>query len=145
MSSSTKFGISKVGDWGYVGISFDNLESVYGIPFHGDEHDDEHGDEHDDHGDEHGDEEEHEEHGDERIFSTTDSESTTIKGSYNVNGNLINKVNFTFRNSDYTLTEAHEEEEGHDDVSKAGRAVKSQAPARSGGDNIKSGDKPKAP
>ena len=113
---ATKFGISKVGDWGYVGISVDNLESVYGIPFHGDEHEDEHGDDHDDdHGDDHGDEEEHEEHGDERIFSTTDSESTTIKGSYNVNGNLINKVDFTFRNSDYTLTEAHEEEEGHDD------------------------------
>ena len=35
---ATKFGISKVGDWGYVGISIDNLESVYGIPFHGDEH-----------------------------------------------------------------------------------------------------------
>ena len=39
---ATKFGISKVGDWGYVGFSVDNLESVYGIPFHGDEHGDEH-------------------------------------------------------------------------------------------------------
>ncbi len=96
---ATKFGISKVGDWGYVGISVDNLESVYGIPFHGEEH-------------EEPGEEPHEE---ERIFSTTDSESTTIKGSYNVNGTLINKVDFTFRNSDYTLTEAHEEEEGHDE------------------------------
>ena len=108
---ATKFGISKVGDWGYVGISVDNLESVYGIPFHGDEHGDEHGDDHEDHEDE----EEHEEHGDERIFSTTDSESTTIKGSYNVNGNIVKNIDFTFRNSDYTLTEAHEEEEGHDD------------------------------
>jgi len=112
---ATKFGISKVGDWGYVGISVDNLESVYGIPFHGDEHGDEHGD---DHGDDHGDEEEHDEHdehGDERIFSTTDSESTTIKGSYNLNGDIVNKIDFTFRSTDYTLTEAHEEEEGHDD------------------------------
>ena len=108
---STKFGISKAGDWGYLGFSLDNLESVYGIPFHGDEHEDEHGDED---GDDH-DEEEHEEHGEERIFSTTDSESFTIKGSYNVNGNLVNKVDFTYRDSDYTLTEAHEEEEGHDD------------------------------
>ena len=113
---ATKFGISKVGDWGYVGFSVDNLESVYGIPFHGDEHNDEHGDEHDDdHEDEHGDE-----HGEERIFSTTDSESFTIKGSYNVNGNLVNKIDFTYRDSDYTLTEAHEEEHGeheeeHDD------------------------------
>ena len=97
---ATKFGISKVGDWGYVGISLDNLESVYGIPFHGEEH-------------EEPGEEPHEE---ERIFSTTDSESTTIKGSYNVNGNILNKIDFTFRDSDYTLTEDHEEEhdEPHD-------------------------------
>ena len=98
---ATKFGISKVEDWGYIGFSVDNLESVYGIPFHGEEHEDEHGDE--------------EEHEEERIFSTTDSESFTIKGSYNVNGNLVNKVDFTFRESEYTLTEAHAEEEGHDD------------------------------
>ena len=104
---ATKFGISKVGDWGYVGISVDNLESIYGIPFHGDEHEDEHEDEH-------GDEEEHEEHGEERIFSTTDSESFTIKGSYNLNGNLVNKIDFMYRDSDYVLTEDHEEE-GHDE------------------------------
>ena len=106
---ATKFGISKTGDWGYFGISVDNLESVYGIPFHGDEHgDEEHGDEHDD--EEHGDEE----HGDERIFSTTDSKSTTIKGSYNLNGKLINKIDYSLRDTSYTLTEAHDEE-GHDD------------------------------
>ena len=102
---ATKFGISKVGDWGYVGLSVDSLKSVYGIPFHGDEHDDDHGDEHDD-------EEEHEE---ERIFSTTDSESFTIKGSYNVNGGLVKKIDYTYRDSDYTLTEAHAEEEGHEE------------------------------
>ena len=110
---ATKFGISKVGDWGYVGLSVDSLKSVYGIPFHGDEHEEEHGDEHDDdHGDEHADEEEHEE---ERIFSTTDSESFTIKGSYNVNGDLVKKIDYTYRDSDYTLTEAHAEEEGHEE------------------------------
>ena len=110
---ATKFGISKVGDWGYVGLSVDSLKSVYGIPFHGDEHEDEHSDEHDDdHGNEHGDEEDHEE---ERIFSTTDSESFTIKGSYNVNGGLVKKIDYTYRDSDYTLTEAHAEEEGHEE------------------------------
>ena len=98
---ATKFGVSKVTDWGYIGFGIDNLESVYGIPFHGDEHEDEHGDEH---GDE-------EEHGEERIFSTTDSETFSIRGSYNVNGNLVNKVDFTYRDSDYSLTEGHEEEE----------------------------------
>ena len=114
---ATKFGISKVGDWGYVGLSLDSLKSVYGIPFHGDEHGDEHADEHgddhdDEHGDEHGDEEEHEE---ERIFSTTDSESFTIKGSYNINGNFVKKVDYTYRDTDYVLTEAHAEEEGHEE------------------------------
>ena len=114
LSEATKFGVSKTGDWGYFGISVDNIESVYGIPFHGDEHGDEHEDEHgdEDHGDEdHGDE--HEEHEGERIFSTTDSESLTLKGSYNVNGSLVNKVDYTFRSSDYSLTEAHAEE--HED------------------------------
>ena len=98
-TEATKFGISKAGDWGYLGFSVDNLESVYGIPFHGEEHE----------------EEEHEEeHEEERIFSTTDSESFTIKGSFNMNGDLVNKVDFTFRDSDYILTEAHAEEE-HDE------------------------------
>ena len=96
---ATKFGISRAGDWGYVGFSVDNLESLYGIPFHGDDHGDEHGDE----------------HGEERIFSTTDSKSFTIKGSYNLNGNLVNKIDYTYRDTDYTLTEAHAEEEGHDE------------------------------
>ncbi len=97
-SEATKFGISKTGDWGYIGLSVDNLESIYGIPFHGDEHGDEHG-----------------EHGEERIFSTTDSESLTLKGSNNVNGSLVNKVDYTFRSSDYSLTEAHAEEGHHEE------------------------------
>src|SRR6056300_1513219 len=96
---ATKFGISRAGDWGYVGVSVDNLESLYGIPFHGEEHPKEDG----------------EPHEDERIFSSTDSESFTVKGSYNVNGNLVNKIDYTYRDSDYTLVEAHAEEEGHDE------------------------------
>ena len=124
---STKFGISRAGDWGYFGVSVDNLESVYGIPYHG-EHGDEHGDEHDDHDDDHGDDhdddhadDDHDDddHGDEhegeRIFSTTDSESLTVKGLYNLNGNLVNSVTYNYRDTDYTLTEAHAEEEGHDE------------------------------
>ena len=96
---ATKFGISRAGDWGYVGFSLDNLESLYGIPFHGEEHPEEDG----------------EPHEDERIFSSTDSESFTIKGSYNINGNLVNKIDYTYRDTDYTLVEAHAEEEGHDE------------------------------
>ena len=112
---ATKFGISRAGDWGYVGVSVDNLESLYGIPFHGDDHGDEHEDEDHHDEDEHDEDEHHDEHGEERIFSTTDSESFTIKGSYNVNGNLVNKIDYTYRDTDYTLTEAHAEEEGHDE------------------------------
>ena len=96
----------------------DNLESLYGIPFHGDDHGDEHHDDDDDDEhhdeDEHDEDEHHDEHGEERIFSTTDSETFNIKGSYNINGNLINKIDYFFRDSDYSLTEAHEEE-GHDE------------------------------
>ena len=127
---ATKFGISKTGDWGYFGVSIDNLESLYGIPFHGDDHGDEHGDDHEDeeHHDEgeHDEDEHHDEHGEERIFSTTDSETFNIKGSYNINGNFVKKVDYFFRDSDYSLTEAHEEEghdeheEGHDEHEEEG-------------------------
>ena len=30
---ATKFGISRAGDWGYVGVSVDNLESLIWNPF----------------------------------------------------------------------------------------------------------------
>ena len=120
---STKFGISRAGDWGYFGVSVDNLESMYGIPYHGehedehDDHDDDHGDDHDDdHADDDHDDDDHgDEHEGERIFSTTDSESLTVKGLYNLNGNLVKSVTYNYRDTDYTLTEAHAEEEGHDE------------------------------
>ena len=119
---STKFGISRAGDWGYFGVSADNLESIYGIPYHGEhgdehvDHDDDHGDDHDDHADDDHDDDDHgDEHEGERIFSTTDSESLTVKGLYNLNGNLVNSVTYNYRDTDYTLTEAHAEEEGHDE------------------------------
>ena len=99
-------------------MSYENLESLYGIPFHGDEHGDEHGD--DDHDDEHGDDDhDDDEHGDEhegeRIFSTTDQTSYNLAGLYNINGGLINSISYNWRDTEYSLTEAHAEEEGHDD------------------------------
>ena len=122
-SEATQFGISRTGNWGYFGLAFDNLESIYGIPYHG-EHGDEHDDhdDHDDHGDDdhddHGDDDHddgHDDHEGERIFSTTDQESFSIEGLLNVNGSLINSVSYNFRDTEYSLTEAHAEEEGHDD------------------------------
>jgi len=104
-SESLKFGASKTGDWGYIGFSLANIQSLYGIPYHGDEHD------------EHEDEEEvHEEHEGERIFSTTDSDKFDLRGSLNINGNFLSSVDFFFRDSDYVLTEQHaQEDEEHDE------------------------------
>ena len=110
-STSKRLGISKTGDWGYFGVSVNKVESLYGIPFqvdpHGDEHDGEHGDEH---GDEHIIEEPHE---GERIFSTTESDVFNLEGAYLVNNRWLKRVNYYFRDSDYSLTEQHAEGEHH--------------------------------
>jgi iron complex outermembrane receptor protein len=108
-STSARFGLSKTGDWGYVGLSFNNLESSYGIPFHGEGHEghDEHEEDHE--GEEH--EEGHDEHEDERIFSTTESNVVNLEGSLNVNSSLISKINYFLRDTDYSLTEQHAEED----------------------------------
>ncbi|MDC2971552.1 TonB-dependent receptor [Gammaproteobacteria bacterium] len=110
-TEATKFGVSTVKDWGYLGFSVSNTESSYGIPFHGDDHSED-GDEHDE---DHDDEEEHDEHEGERIFSNTESDKFDIKGSYNFDGLLANKVDFFFRDSDYSFTEQHAEEEHEDE------------------------------
>ena len=103
-TESTKFGISRRGEWGYFGISIDNHESMYGIPYHG-EDDDEHPEDPDHPEDE---------HEGERIFSSTDQDSFTIKGQYNLMNNLVKSVTYNYRDTDYELVEAHAEEEGHD-------------------------------
>ncbi len=114
-NKALRLGVSKVGDWGYFGVSVSSVESIYGIPFHGDEHGEEHeGEEHE--GEEHeGEEHEGEEHGDEhegeRIFSTTDSEVVNVEGAYIVSNSWLKKVNYFIRDTDYSLTEQHAEEE----------------------------------
>ena len=110
-TESTKFGISRRGEWGYFGISIDNHESMYGIPYHG-EDDDEHPED-PDHPEEDPDHPE-DEHEGERIFSSTDQDSFTIKGQYNLMNNLVKSVTYNYRDTDYELVEAHAEEEGHD-------------------------------
>ena len=119
-----KLGLSKTGDWGYVGASFSRRESVFGIPVHADEHgghgdeehddDEEHGDEEhgeDDHDDEHG----HGEHGeDERIFAETKSDIWKIEGRINEVGSFINSIDFSYQDSDYSHVEQHAEGEEHE-------------------------------
>ncbi len=123
-----KLGLSKTGDWGYVGASYSRRESVFGIPVHADEHgghgdeehdDEEHGDEeHDDeeHGeDDHDDEHGHGEHGeDERIFAETKSDIWKIEGRINEVGGFVNSINFSYQDSDYSHVEQHAEGEEHE-------------------------------
>lgn len=104
----TKFGVSKAGDWGYLGFSYSDNEGVMGVPFHVEAHGD--------HDDDHVDSEEGDEHEDERIFSQIDSNKFDLKGSFITNAYpLINKVDFSFRDSAYEHLEGHAEEEGHHD------------------------------
>ena len=113
-----RFGISKTGEWGFLGASYQDISYTYGIPFHGEhaDHDEEgHGEDHDDdhegeeHDDDHEGEEHHDEHEGERIVSQTDSEVFTIEGLLNVNNALLNSVQFSIRDTDYTLFEQHAE------------------------------------
>ena len=83
--------MSKVADWGYVGLAVSSSESIFGVPYHGEEHE----------GEEH--EGEHEE---ERIFSNTESDKVNIRGQ-------VGKVDFFFQDSEYSHTEQHAEED-HD-------------------------------
>ena len=87
-----KTGVSIVEDWGYFGVSFKNIENVYGIPFHGEHEEEEEG------------EEEHEE---ERIESSTDSDTTNIKGAYKIASDYINQIDYFYSDTDYELVELH--------------------------------------
>ena len=95
--AATRIGISKTGDWGYYGISSVIIDQINGVPFHGEEEEapapgqpePEH----------------------ERIFAVTDSSMLNIEGEYFLSGS-INSINYFFRETDSTLTEQHEEEEG---------------------------------
>ena len=96
-TESYKFGVSKTGDWGYLGVSAKGLETHYGIPFHGEEHEEEEG---------------HGEHEEERIFANTDSDSFNFEGSYNIRNNwLLDKVDYHAAVTEYSLIEQHAEEE----------------------------------
>lgn len=112
-TTSHRFGVSTTGDWGYVGLSYSDLSSTYGIPFHSEAaHEDDAGEL----------EENDEEHGEERIFSDTQSEIIALNGSLNTSFPLLNSIDFAVKNTDYELTEQHakgEEEEGDEGLDHA--------------------------
>jgi iron complex outermembrane recepter protein len=128
-SESMKFGASTNGDWGYLGFSIANIESLYGIPFHFEEPEDEHGEE----------EEGHDEHEGERIFSSTDSDKFDLKGSLNIKGNFVKKIDFFARDSDYLLTEQHAEEAEHEEESHDAHEGDSEVPTSFASDALEAG------
>lgn len=96
---SQKFGLSTIEDWGYFGFSLGKIENTYGIAFHGEE-------------EEHKPGEPHEE--DERIQADTSSENVTIEGAAtNLRG--LDKLSYFFQVNDYSFTEGHVEEPGHEE------------------------------
>jgi iron complex outermembrane receptor protein len=121
-----KFGVSKTGDWGYIGMSLSSADRVYGIPFHGEEHgehDEHHDDDHETMDEDEHEGEEHDEHEGERIFATTESDIFTLQGSLNLGNGLANKVDYFLTTSEYSLMEQHAEEHGeehHDDEEHEG-------------------------
>jgi iron complex outermembrane receptor protein len=133
-----KLGLSKVEDWGYIGLSYADSSSTYGIPFHGEHHEhceetptpadcitDAEGDlvqvllEADGHCTEHPDEcisdangnlFEPVEEEEERIFADTNSKTINFEGSYNFNGGLVKRADYYIRSTSYDHTEQHAEE-----------------------------------
>ena len=81
-------GLSFPRKWGYFGITFENNDGVYGIPFHAEEE-----------------EEEEEAH---RIFTRVETETYTLKGKIN-NIKFFNSVDYAYRDSNSFLKE-HEED-----------------------------------
>ena len=89
-----------------LNISFGLSEAIfdsYEIPGGSIVHDEDHEDEG------------HDEHEGERIFADNTSDVFTLEGSYNLGGELVKKMDFFMRTSDYSLTEQHAEEEHHDE------------------------------
>ncbi|MGI9345427.1 MAG: TonB-dependent receptor [Gammaproteobacteria bacterium] len=92
-------GLSKVFGWGHLGVSYSNSTGTFGLPFHAEE------EEHAEDG------EEEEEHADERIFSTTNSDTFTFEGSYISDDAAIKRLDYFIRSTTSDLTEQHAEEE----------------------------------
>lgn len=97
-TTSYKFGLSRTSNWGYFGISINDIASMYGIPYHGEGRDNH--------------EEDAGEYGDERTFSVSESRALNLEGSYIFQQGLIKEINYFYRDSDYSLTEQHAEQGG---------------------------------
>ena len=116
-ATSHRLGLSTTGDWGYVGLSYTDNSTTYGIPFHVEPpggHGGHGGHHEEDHEGEHEGEDHHDGHGEERVAAETESETVTFRGSLNTSFSWLNSVDFVFKDTDYELSEGHMEI-GHDD------------------------------
>jgi len=84
-------GLSLIQNWGYLGLSFENMKGTYGIPYHAEEEG----------------EHEEEEHA-ARIYSTHKSDTYTFKGRFN-NVPIANSLDFSYNNTNAAIKE-HEED-----------------------------------
>ncbi len=121
-NTSHRLGISTTGDWGYIGVSYSDLSSTYGIPFHSEAAHEEHGHEegNDEDHDDGEDDAHHAESGDERIFSETESEIIAFSSSFKTSIPFLNAVDINIKNTDYELTEQHAEDDHGEDDSHEG-------------------------
>ena len=129
--SRGSFGMTWLGQRGYVGASVSIDRKDYGIPGHG--HDDHGHDEHDDHDEDHDehehdeDEHEHDEHDDDHEehghqegigVVTTDLQSVAydLQGAYRFGDQAIKTLRFRLGLIDYSHSEIEQVEEGEDEV-----------------------------
>lgn len=101
-NETKKLGVSKVGDWGFIGLSYNTNQSIYGIPFHGQA---EHGEAPLDGETE--DPEVHEDEAQERTFTATKANTLVLRGHYLIDNRFFKNIDYAINNSDYRLTEQH--------------------------------------
>ena len=120
------FGLSFIGDTGFLGVAVSTYEGEYGLPGHSHHHDEEHGDEHEGEHDEHDQDEhddddhegehegEHEGHGEEEMPPILDLKQTRIDVEGGLEAPLpgIRNVNVRMGYNDYEHTEVEGEEGG---------------------------------
>lgn len=101
------FGVSYIGDRGFIGMSYTEFERSYGLPGHAHGHEEEHG-----HEDEHAhEEEEHGEH-EEAVFLDLEQKRYNLKGQLSDPFSGFQNLKFNYSKTDYE----HQEIEG-DEVS----------------------------
>ncbi|WP_395375099.1 TonB-dependent receptor [Marinicella sp. W31] len=105
-SEAFSFGISRITDAGFWGVSYQQFDRNYGIPGHA--HEEEHGEE------EHGEEEHGEEEGEEEEIVRLDLEKSVfnLRGQHRFEQGFFNELNFSYSLTDYKHVELEGDEIG---------------------------------